>query len=99
MKLETGNYFAILNKFGATKNILNKIISFKDLNKMQKLCLKGEEEFNKEFDILNAKVIGRGSFGVVYEAKSKIDKKVWAVKRIETLDSIENEIKEAEMMK
>jgi len=34
--------------------------------------------------LTNAIVIGKGAFGTVYEAKSLIDGRVWAIKKIET---------------
>jgi len=46
-------------------------------------------------------VLGEGAFGIVYAAKSRIDNKEWAVKKIETIDVkvYESGIKEAELLK
>jgi len=51
--------------------------------------------------LTNAIVIGKGAFGTVYEAKSRIDGRVWAIKKIETEDKSEYDdgIKEADLLR
>jgi len=51
--------------------------------------------------LTNAKVIGRGACGKVYEAKSRIDGRVWAIKKIkaEDKDQYDNGIKEAKLLR
>ncbi|KRX03493.1 Protein kinase-like domain [Pseudocohnilembus persalinus] len=40
---------------------------------------KGEEEFQKEYDMSKARYLGGGAFGKVYAIESQLDKQEWAI--------------------